>query len=201
MLARHADAIFEGTVSPDGEWTVVRIRGGLGRQGRDIVGYRRGDTVPVPLVASSSFDENAFQLSPDGRWIAYESDETGRREVYVRPFPTTGAGKWQASTAGGYAPLWAPSGRELFFVDAERRMTAMPFTPGEPPQMGERQVLFTLAPDIYLWENDYYTPFDISRDGRRFVMARRLQLVTETQAPLVVTENWFTELRERLRGR
>jgi serine/threonine-protein kinase len=201
VLARHADAIYEGTVSPDGEWTVVRIRGGLGRQGRDIVGFRRGDTVPVPLVASPSFDENAFQLSPDGRWIAYESDETGRREVYLRPFPETGAGKWQASTAGGYAPLWAPNGRELFFVDAGRRMTAMPFTPGTTPQLGERRVLFTLPDDVYLWENDYYTPFDISRDGQRFVMARRVQRGTAEQAPVVVVENWFTELRERLDGR
>ena len=78
--------------------------GGIGRQGRDIIGFRVGDTTAVPLMANPSADESAFALSPDNRWIAYESDETGRREVYVRPFPATNAGKWQASTAGGMAP-------------------------------------------------------------------------------------------------
>ncbi|HTR21638.1 MAG TPA: protein kinase [Gemmatimonadales bacterium] len=200
VLARHPDAIFEGAVSPDGQWIVARIRGGLGHQGRDIIGYRRGDTTAVPLIASADFDENAFRLSPDGRWIAYESDESGRREVYVRPFPNTNSGKWQASIAGGYAPLWAPSGRELFFVDVQRRMTVVPFTPGVEPRLGDRKVLFTLPQTVYLWENDYYTPFDISPDGRRFLMARQVQNGDSGEEPLIVTENWFTELRQRLRG-
>jgi serine/threonine-protein kinase len=192
--------IYEGTVSPDGQWTVVRIHGGLGHQGRDIVGFHRGDTTAVPLIASAAFDEDAFRLSPDGHWIAYESDETGRREVYVRPFPNTNGGKWQASTEGGYAPLWAPSGRELFFVDVQRRMTAVAFTPGPQPRLGDRHVLFTLPASVYLWENDYYTPFDISPDGRRFLMARHLETRESGPAPVIVIENWFTELRQRLKG-
>ena len=194
LMARHPAAIFEGAVSPDGQWIVARVRGGLGRQGRDIVGFRRGDTTAVPLIVTN-FDENAFRLSPDGRWIAYESDETGRREVYIRPFPNTNGGKWQASTEGGYAPLWAPSGRELFFVDVQRRMTAVQFTPGAVPRLGERRVLFSMGADIYLWENDYYTPFDISPDGRRFLMARHIG--GEAESPVIVVENWFTELRQR----
>lgn len=200
VLATQSDGIFEGAVSPDGQWTVIRVRGGLGKQGRDILGIRAGDTAAVPLIASAAFDENAFRLSPDGRWIAYESDESGRREVYLRPFPKTDAGKWQASTDGGFAPLWAPSGAELFFVDAQRRMTVMPFTPTPTPRLGPRRVLFTLPANIYLWENDYYTPFDISRDGRRFLMARRIESSGEAEAPLVVVENWFTELRSRFAG-
>jgi serine/threonine protein kinase/Tol biopolymer transport system component len=198
LLVRDANGVYEGAVSPDGRWIVTRIRGGLGHQGRDIVGYHPGDTTAVPLIASSAFDENAFRLSPDGRWIAYESDETGRREVYVRPFPNTNDGKWQASTDGGYAPLWAPGGRELFFVDAQRRMTSVPFTAGSPPRFGDRRVLFTLSSDLYLWENDYYTPFDISPDGRRFLMARQLPSTGAPEAPLIVVENWFTELTQRL---
>jgi eukaryotic-like serine/threonine-protein kinase len=200
VLARNPDDIYEGAVSPDGQWIVARIRGGLGHQGRDIVGYHRGDTAAVPLIASPAFDENAFRLSADGRWIAYESDETGRREVYVRPFPNTNAGKWQASTDGGYAPLWAPNGRELFFVDAQRRMTEVPFTPGAQPRFGARKVLFALSSDFYLWENDYYTPFDISADGKRFIMARRIRAGAE-ESPLIVVENWFTELKQRLAGK
>jgi Tol biopolymer transport system component len=201
VIARNPDGLFEGAISPDGQWIVARIRGGLGHQGRDIIGYRRGDTTAVLLVASAAFDENAFRLSPDGRWIAYESDETGRREVYVRPFPNTGGGKWQASTDGGYAPLWAPSGRELFFVDAQRRMTVVPFTPGPEPRFGERRVLFALTPETYLAENDYYTPYHISPEGRRFVMARRIDADRTAAEPLIVVDNWFTELSQRLRHR
>jgi serine/threonine-protein kinase len=201
VLARHPDVVFEGQVSPDGQWIVARVRGGSGRVGRDIVGFHRGDSAAVPLIASEAFDENALALSPDGRWIAYESDETGRREVYVRPFPNTNDGKWQASTNGGFAPLWARSGRELFFVDAARQMTVMPFTPGPVPRLGERRVLFRMPDEMYLWENDYYTPWDISPDGRRFVMARRIQSQSSTAAaPLIVTENWFEELRRKLEG-
>jgi eukaryotic-like serine/threonine-protein kinase len=201
VLARHPDEVFEGAVSPDGRWVVVRVRGGLGQQGREILGIRMGDTTAVPLIVSPGFDEDAFRISPDGHWIAYESNETGRREVYVRPFPNTNAGKWQASTDGGYAPLWAPSGRELFFVDVQRRMTAVPFTPGSPPRLGERKVLFTLPSDLYLWENDYYTPFDISPDGQRFVMARQIEAAGADQAPLIVVDNWFTELKRKMAGK
>jgi serine/threonine-protein kinase len=201
VLARHPDVVFEGQVSPDGQWIVTRVRGGLGRVGRNIVGFHRGDSAAVPLIASEAFDENALALSPDGRWIAYESDETGRREVYVRPFPNTNDGKWQASTNGGFAPLWARNGRELFFVDAARQMTVVPFTPGPEPRLGERRVLFRMSDDMYLWENDYYTPWDISPNGRRFVMARRLRSAGTAAAPLVVVENWFTELRAKLERR
>jgi eukaryotic-like serine/threonine-protein kinase len=201
VVARDPGGVFEGAVSPDGQWVVVRIRGGLGSQSRAIVGFRHGDTKAVPLIESASADDNAFRISPDGHWIAYESNETGRREIYVRPFPNTNAGKWQASTDGGYAPLWAPDGRELFFVDARRRMTAVPFTSGPVPRFGSPTVLFALPEDIYLWASDYYTPFDISPDGQRFIMAQRIAGSAPTSTPFIVTENWFSELRRELAGK
>jgi len=199
VLAQNPAGLFEGAVSPDGRWIVARTAGGVGRQGRDIVGYRVGDTTMVPLIANPSVDESAFVLSPDGRWIAYESDETGRREIYVRPFPNTESGKWQASTTGGMAPLWARSGRELYFVDAARHMTAVTFTPGTPPRFGDRHALFPLTPDDYLDANTYYTPFDVAADGR-FLMARRVRPEAGA-APLIVVENWFAELRQKLAQR
>jgi serine/threonine-protein kinase len=199
LLMRNERALYEAAVSTDGRWIVARTSGGIGRQGRDIIGFRVGDTTAVPLMANPSADEAAFALSPDGRWIAYESDETGRREVYVRPFPATNTGKWQASTAGGMAPLWARNGRELFFVDGARRMTAVSVAGGAEPNFGERRVLFTLSPDDYLDDNTYYTPFDVGPDGR-FIMARRVRSDSE-ESPLIVVENWFTELRQKVRQR
>ena len=199
LLARNPRNLYEGAVSPDGRWIVARTAGGVGRQGRDIIGYHVGDTTAVPLIANPAFDESAFAFSPDGRWIAYESDETGRREVYLRPFPATDAGKWQVSTNGGMAPVWARNGRELFFVDGARRMTAVPVAGGAEPHFGERRGLFSLSPDFYLDDNTYYTPFDVGPDGR-FIMARRIRSQADA-APLIVAENWFTELRQRLRPR
>jgi hypothetical protein len=116
----------------------------------------------------------------------------------VRPFPNAGDGKWPASTDGGMAPLWARNGRELYFVNAQRRMTAITFTAGTPPQLGERRVLFTLAPEDYLDGNTYYTPFDVGPDGR-FLIARRVR--SPAEAPLIVVENWFTELQQKLQDR
>ena len=125
-LLTASAAIIEGFWSHDGTWVVARKGGAEGAVGgRDIIGMRPGvDTTPVPLVASPSFDEAAPALSPDGKWLAYESDETGRIEVYIRPFPSTEGGKWQVSTNGGQAPLWAHSSKEIFFVDGERNMVA-----------------------------------------------------------------------------
>jgi len=198
VLARDTDQINEGAVSPDGRWAVVRVRGGLGDADRAIVGFRTGDSTPVPLIETPGHDADALTFSPDGRWIAYESNETGRREVYVRPFPDTRAGKWQVSTDGGYGPLWARSGRELFFVDVQRRLTVVPFTPGPVPTFGARRVLFRLADDLYLGQNDYYTPYDISPDGQRFVMA---QLHPVEAMPFIVVDNWLSELRGMLANR
>jgi serine/threonine-protein kinase len=199
LLMRSQRGLYEGIVSPDGKWIVARTSGGIGRQGRDIIGFRVGDTTAVPLMANPSADEAAFALSPDGRWIAYESDETGRREVYVRPFPATNTGKWQASTAGGMAPLWARNGRELYFVDGARKMTAVPVAGGAEPNLGERHTLFALSPDDYLDDNTYYTPFDVGPDGR-FIIARRINSSGDAP-PLLVVENWFTELRQKLNKR
>lgn len=79
------------------------------------------DTMPRPLLVSSAH-EKAIALSPDSKWLAYESNETGRNEVYVRPFPNVDAGKWQVSINGGQFPLWSHSGRELFYGDASNQM-------------------------------------------------------------------------------
>ena len=81
-----------------------------------LIVLRQGpDSATVPVAADSGFDENAPVLSPDGRWLAYVSDETGQDEVWVRPFPNVDAGRWQVSARGGTEPLWAHSGRELFY--------------------------------------------------------------------------------------
>jgi serine/threonine-protein kinase len=198
LILRAATGIFEGDWSPDGRWLVFRTGGTvLQAGGRDIVGIRPGvDTVPVPIVATP-YDEEAIALSPDGRWIAYESNETGRTEVFIRPFPDTDAGKWQVSNGGGMAPLWARDGRELFYVSGDRDMTAVTVRTGSEPQLGEPTSLFHIRDELYFTFQEFYTPHDVARDGR-FVMARSLTPRSTIDAPLIVVENWFEELKENL---
>ncbi len=195
-----AIGIFEGLFTRDGRWLVVRTGGVLGQVGgRDIWAIRPGiDSVPVPIVSTPAFDEAAIALSPDGRWLAYECNETGRVEVYVRPFPNAAAGKWQVSTDGGVAPLWARSGRELFFVNADREMVAVPVPAGSSFRPGAPRVLFRLRNELYLAEHENYTPYDVAADGR-FLMARRAQEAAAAERPLIIVENWFEELKQKQR--
>jgi serine/threonine-protein kinase len=193
--------IYEGAWSRDGRWVLARTGGVLGQVGaRDIVALHVGvDSAPSVAVASPVFDEAAFALSPDARWLAYESNETGRTEVYIRPFPTTDASKTQVSTERGLAPLWSRDGRELFFVNGNREMVVRTVAPGPELRLGEPRVLFPLHPDLYLDDPENYTPYDISADGRRFIMAKLIREARPTATQMVVAEHWFTELRERVR--
>jgi serine/threonine-protein kinase len=203
LVVTAPDGVYEAAFAPDGKTLLLRTGGQTNVPGgRDISVMRPGeDTVQRPLVASPQYDESTITLSPDGRLLAYESDETGRSEVYLRPFPNADAGKWQVSTDGGRAPLWAKNGRELFYVNAAREMIVVPVTFGaSAPQFGQRTQLFRMREELYLAEIERYTPFDISLDGRRFIMARRVAVSEGQEAPLVVTENWFEELR-RIVGR
>jgi len=200
-----AGSIFEGELSADGRWLLARAGGQVNQTGgRNIGAMRIGrDTALVPLVATA-FDESEIALSPDGRWLAYVSDETGRPEVFIRPFPAVDSAKIQVSVSGGVAPLWARNGRELFFVNANREMMVVPVAPGPVLRLGERAVLFRLGDDLYLAPREYYTPFDISPDGRRFIMARAMEprgAEEEIASPVIVTQHWFTELRRMLAGR
>jgi Tol biopolymer transport system component len=106
------DDVVRFSWSPEGEWLVVQARDA---PDGELLAFRPGvDSVPTAIVPEQA-REIEPAISPDGRWIAYVSDETGRLEVFVRPFPDVTSGKWQISTTGGRNPRWAHSGRELFF--------------------------------------------------------------------------------------
>jgi serine/threonine-protein kinase len=198
LILRAAGGIFEGAWSPDGQWLLFRTGGTVGQTGgRDIVGIRPGvDSVPVSVVVTP-YDEEAIAVSRDGRWLAYESNETGRTEVFIRPFPNTETAKWQVSNGGGEAPLWARDGRELFYVNADRAMVAVTVGTGDEPQLGERRVLFRLRNELYLAAPEFYTPYDIGPDGR-FIMARSVTPPSTVEAPLIVVENFFEELKAKV---
>ena len=183
--------------SPDGEWLILRTAGTGGVEGgRDIFAVRPGaDAEVVPLMAAD-FDEIEPDLSPDGRWIAYSSNETGRYEAYVRPFPDVDSGRWQVSVDGGFSPKWAPDGSEIFFVDNDRSMVAAEVDTRSEFSSGRPETLFEIDPQIdYV---DIALIYDITRDGR-FVMARESGGAGDSEGPsgIVLVNNFFEELRAR----
>ncbi len=162
---------------PDNEWLVLRTTTGAGNVfGRDILGMRPGvDTVPVPLM-TEEYDESWPALSPDGRWIAYQSNETGRYEVYVRPFPDVGSGRWQISTQGGTVPRWAHSGREIFFRDANANMVSAQVDGSETAfRVVGTDIMFAVPQGFDQRGQPEGMPFDVTSDDQRFVMARVFQ--------------------------
>src|SRR5258707_1166321 len=94
--------------------------------GRDLLELALDGTRRVTPLLQTKFDERNGIVSPDGRWLAYESNSSGSFEIYVRPFPNVGGGQWQVSTAGGRQPLWARSGKELFYVAVDGALLRVP---------------------------------------------------------------------------
>jgi Tol biopolymer transport system component len=143
-------------------------------------------------LLQTPFNEQNADLSPDGRWLAYQSDESGgRAEVYVRPYPNVNAGRWQVSTSGGTRPLWARDGRELFYLDAERRMTVVAVQGKTGFGVGSATTLFDTRSFSL---SGIGRNFDVSPDGTRFLMVKDLPVPTDAKR-LIVVQNWFEELK------
>jgi serine/threonine-protein kinase len=145
-----------------------------------------------PLVQTPFNDQNAA-LSADGAWLAYQSDESGRAEIYVRPFPDVNAGRWLVSTAGATRPLWSRDGRELFFLDLDRRLTVVSIDTTPIFRAGPARTLFDTKPFGLEGIN---RNFDISPDGSRFLFVRNRPVPPDAKR-LIVVQHWFEEL-ERL---
>ncbi len=178
--------------SKDGRWMVLRRSGGEQGSG-DIHALRVGDTTLVPLVTTAAAEGNPA-LSPDGRWLAYSSDESGTMEVYVRPFPEVASARWQVSTTGGAQPVWANSGRELFYRNGRNELVAAEVRAGPGFSVGEQRALFSVAPYA---SPGFFQSYGVSPDGRRFLMVS--EGASSQESELILTENWFQELQARTR--
>ena len=185
--------IWETQWSSDGEWLVVSVNGPPGTD--DIVGLRVGvDSVAVPLVADE-FDEFEPALSPDARWLAYVSNESGRSEVYVRPFPNTDDGKWQISTGGGSEPVWSRDGESLYYRSPDFQ-TIMAADMSSGPNTVSRRVHIVLPTENNYESNPRNRLYDVAPDGR-FVMLQRAG-TGDISGDLVIVQNFFEELKEKV---
>ena len=144
------------------------------------------DRTAEPFL-QTPFNERRAMFSPDGRWIAYQSDASGRNEIYLSRFPAS-PGEWQVSTEGGTETRWNPNGRELFYRNADKMMAVDVDSQGELV-LGKPRLLFERS----LLREDY----DVAPDGQRFVMVDESESApAPTQLNLVL--NWFQELEQRV---
>ena len=194
-VASDPRELGEGFESPDGKWLVLRSADAACC---DILTLRPGiDSAPKPLVATS-FRERSPSLSPDGKWLAYASDETGRFEVFVRPFPDAPSAKWQVSTDGGSSPHWSARGNELFYLDAANVMQAAHLTTKPTFTIRSKERLFSASGYfVSPWSQAY----DVTSDGQRFLMLRVGSAAGAESSSLVLVENFLTDLQQRMTTR
>ena len=194
-LTTSANAQFTTSISPDGTRLVFREDNPTSRRDISIValdGHRATES-----LIRTDFDEENGEVSPDGHWLAYQSNESGQSQIYVRPFPKVETGRWQISATGGSRPAWARNGRELFYLDGTNQMMAVPvqtspaFSAGNPVRVFETR---------YLVPNNGRT-YDVAADGR-FLMVKSNDATDRASrtppANIVVVLNWFEELKQRV---
>ena len=140
-------------------------------------------------LLNSQFSEYHPRFSPDGRWFAYVSNESGRPEVYVQTFPLSG-GKWQVSTAGGAQPRWRRDGKELYFIAPDRKLMAVDVKLGQTCEVGTPKTLFQTQVSSFGAPNRY----DVSADGQKFLVNSSVQ--ETSRAPLEVIVNWAASLKK-----
>ena len=221
LYAQSADGtatVDRLTASANSQWPTS-----ITPDGRHVVGFEAGlrttgDVVVFPLMSRTSrpgsgdnaslleaLVETRFKgahpdISPNGRYVAYRSSESGRNEIYVRPFPQVDSGSWQVSTRGGTRPAWARNGRELFYIDESMTLMGVPVRTSGPT--------FSMGSPAKVFETQYAEPnpsrhYDVSADGQRFLMMKDNAAgdSSATPASMVVVLSWTEELKQRVNGK
>jgi serine/threonine-protein kinase len=210
VTADGTQAVLHENVPDQGQdlrvLTLMPLRGGPlalattpreSRPAQSVDSEGRSTVGEVRTLIGTRFDERGAMLSPDDRWLAYESDSSGRFEIYVRPFPNVGDGQWQVSTGGGVQPLWARDGRELFYLAGDGSLMKVPVQP-----VGQA---WSAGPPAKLFAGGYYDGgrirqsrhYDVTADGKRFLMIKDSGNAEVAPAPqtLTVVQNWHEELK------
>ncbi len=177
------------SVSPDGQYLVYLRKDMAKDAGTHLwVLPLAGGGKPFPILQDSWAEKNA-QISPDGKWMAYASNESGRNEIYITAFPKGGA-KWQVSKDGGTSPKWRGDGKEIYFLDGSDNVVAVDVAPaGSAVDLGVPHVLFQAIG----MQRDY-GPFDVSADGKKFLI--NSGNLNQGSDPLTLVQNWTAELKK-----
>jgi eukaryotic-like serine/threonine-protein kinase len=180
---------FPQDISPDEKYLVYMRSRGDQKSGTEMWALPLiGDRKPIPVVQSAFTTFNS-KVSPDGKWLAYTNNESGRFEIYVTAFPAAGA-KWQVSTNGGMNPKWRRDGKELFFLDPADNMMAVDVnTSGSTIQLGRIQTLFHAT-----GVQNQQGPYSVTADGKKFLI--NSGDVKEENQPLILVQNWPALLKK-----
>jgi len=176
--------------SPDGKTLMLTQTDLTGNRNADIGILYVEDGRQWRALFQEKYNESEPRISPDGRFIAYVSDESGRNEIFVRPFPDVMKGKWQASGGGGSDPVWSPDGRELFYRNGLEAI-AVPVETERTLRLGRPEMLF---------QGPYLKQWDVTPDGKRFLMIRSpggAEAAADRRTINIVT-NWLEELKIRV---
>jgi serine/threonine protein kinase/Tol biopolymer transport system component len=202
LVSKPDKVIIPWSLSRDGKMLAVQ-EFSFAPLGLDIGMLSMEGKREVKELLQEKYVELEPQISPDGRYVAYQSDESGKGEIYVRSFPDVNKGKWQVSSGGGGSPLWSPDGRELFYRSGDATMTVEVET--EPTfKRGNPKTLFK---GMYYSSSILkvtYTPWDIHPDGKKFLMIKPAASTAAAptkaspQAKIIVVVNWFEELKQRV---
>ncbi len=191
-LTESPNTQYPSAVSPDGRYVIFTE---LAPSTADDVMMMEldGSRRVTPLVQSPFYERNG-SVSPDSRWLAYEAYDSGRVEVYVRPFPDVNSGRWTVSTNGGTRPIWAPSGEELVYVSPTGALMRVGVARGAS---------WVATTPTQVVKEGYYTipqwwglSYDISPDGQQFLMLKEGGIDgTAAPASIIVVQHWVEELK------
>jgi eukaryotic-like serine/threonine-protein kinase len=177
----------EISLPPKGALTVLRTLGSAANT-RKLLLAMSPDSTPRQLL-HTDYDNFAAVISPDGKWMAYASNESHQNEIYVRPFPAVDSARWTISVSGGTEPMWAHSGRELFFRAKSGDMMAVPVVTGNTFEAGTPVKLFNASHYV---ADDRHHEYDVSPDDQKFIVVRNSQKNSQT---LGVVVNWGADIK------
>jgi serine/threonine-protein kinase len=187
-LTDSSESVLPYSISPDGTRLLLRRIGSS--SGPDLAILNLSGKPRIDDFQQSAFAETNGDISPDGRWVAYQSDESGQAEVYVRPLNASAAGRWLISSGGGVNPLWARTGKDLFYQNGDVMMAV-------PVQLGAS---FSASRPTKLFEAHYSgglggRAYDATSDGQRFLMLRG---ETNQTDGIVMAINWLDEVKRHM---